>query len=217
MSGNVFLRIRRLNISNGHGLGSPRRPEEDLIKAGNFSQGLNNQAWRLVIEDACWAVPGIENRLELVRVDSAQAIRFFRQNSKGTPCQMFLHQEINQDVVDFFSLRLKIEFRIDRQSLSGGGYLGSEYPIQIRILYRGVDGGERLWVRGFYIQNKAGWRTDHGVKVDGSRWVEYSVPDAEDPSLLTLVGGVRYIRWIEVMASGHDFESYVRKISLLGQ
>jgi hypothetical protein len=55
------------------------------------------------------------------------------------------------------------------------------------------------------------------VKVDGGRWVEYSVPDAEDPSLLALAGGVRYIRWVEVMASGHDFEAYVRKISLTGQ
>ncbi len=195
----------------------PLPPEEDLMKAGDFSQGLDDQAWQPVIEDACRAAPTVENRLEPVRFDGAQAVRFFRQNSEGTPCQMFLHQEINRDVADLLSLRLEVEFRIERQSLSGGGYLGSEYPVQIRMLYRGVDGGERLWVRGFYIQNVEGRRTDHGVKVEGGRWVRYSVPDAEDPSLLTLAGGVRYIRWIEVMASGHDFEAYVRRISLLGQ
>ena len=198
-------------------LEGPLPPEEDLIRAGDFGQGVDDRAWQPVIEEACWAAPQVQNRLELGRVDGEQAARFFRQGSEGTPCQMFLHQEINRDVSDLIALRLKIVFRIDRHSLSGGGYLGSEYPVQVRMLYRGADGGERLWVRGFYTQNVEGRRTDHGVKVDGGRWVEYWVPDAEDPSLLTLAGGVRYIRWIEVMASGHDFEAYVRKISLLGQ
>jgi hypothetical protein len=195
----------------------PLPPEEDLLKAGDFSQGLDDQAWQPVIEDACRAAPTVENRLEPVQVGGTGVVRFLRRNSEGTPCQMFLHQEVNRDVSDLLSLRLIIEFRINQHSLSGGGYLGSEYPVQVRMLYRGADGGERLWVRGFYIQNVEGRRTDHGVKVDGGRWVEYSVPDAEDPSLLALAGGVRYIRWVEVMASGHDFEAYVRKISLLGK
>ncbi|MER3398046.1 MAG: hypothetical protein C4315_04080 [Chloroflexota bacterium] len=198
-------------------LEGPLPPEDDLIRAGDFTQGLDDRAWQPVVEEACWAAPQVQNRLEPTRVDGEQAVRFFRQGSEGTPCQMFLHQEVNRDISDLISLRLKIEFRIDRQTLSGGGYLGSEYPVQVRMLYRGADGGERVWVRGFYIQNVEGRRTDHGVKVEGDRWVEYWVPDAEDPNLLTLAGGVRYIRWIEVMASGHDFESYVRRVSLLGQ
>ena len=213
----AFLKTHGLNMFNGRGPGGPMRWPEDLVRSGDFSRGLDDQAWQPVIEDACRAAPAVENRLEPVQVSGTGAVRFLRRNSESTPCQMFLHQEVNRDVSDLLSLRLVIEFRIDQHSLSGGGYLGSEYPVQVRMLYRGADGGERLWVRGFYIQNLEGRRTDHGVKVDGGRWVEYTVPDAEDPSLLALAGGVRYIRWVEVMASGHDFEAYVRRISLLGQ
>jgi len=213
----AFLKTHGLSIFNGRGPGGPVRPPEDLVRSGDFSRGLDDQAWQPIIEDACRAASAVENRLEPVQVGGTGAVRFLRRNSEGTPCQMFLHQEVNRDVSDLLSLRLTLEFRIDGHSLSGGGYLGSEYPVQVRMLYRGADGGERLWVRGFYIQNVEGRRTDHGVKVDGGRWVGYSVPDAEDPSLLALAGGVRYIRWVEVMASGHDFEAYVRKISLLGQ
>ena len=38
-------------------------------------------------------------------------------------------------------------------SLSGGGYLGTEYPLMLRLRYRDAAGNGQTWYRGFYYQN----------------------------------------------------------------
>ena len=77
------------------------------------------------------------------------AVRFVRRGSKNSHGENILYQAINRDVSDFVSLKLSVDFRIIYQTLSGGGYLGSEYPLLVQVTYRDEAGNQHTWARGF--------------------------------------------------------------------
>ena len=76
-------------------------------------------------------------------------------------------------MTDLLSLKLSLDVFISNQSLSGGGFRGSEYPAMVQIRYRDVDGNEQLWVRGFYYHNRDNYPTLNGEQVLQEKWYPF--------------------------------------------
>lgn len=139
-------------------------------------------------------------------------VHFSRRGSKGTHCESYIYQEINKDVSDLSTLKLSVRLKLLHQSLSGGGYMGSEYPVLIYIRYRAQE-GEAAKVYGFYYQNESNNRTDNGIVVPPNQWQEWIAPD----NLMALTPRPLQILSLQVSASGWDYESLVSQVSLLGE
>ncbi|MCS7003012.1 MAG: hypothetical protein NZ518_09205, partial [Dehalococcoidia bacterium] len=121
--------------------------------------------------------------------------------------------DINVDVTEFWTLRLAVEGAVVAHSVSGGGWVGTEYPLMVRVKYRAADGSEDMIVRGFYAQNDAGNPTDNGSPVMFNQWFQFTL----DHDLMTRPVRPRQILSVEVVAGGHDYESFIRQVSLIGE
>lgn len=202
--------LERTEVSWGGPPSEPLPSEQELVYNGDFSQGL--EGWRSGNRIGFPEGQDITGKVETVSDGGRNAVRFYRRGSKGTPATTWIYQEINQDISDFSALRLSVEFRLLFQSVSGGGYLGSEYPVMLRLNYKTPE-GDNFNVYGFYYQNEARNRTDNGVQAPYQAWTQYTVPE----NLMTLNPPPRQILSLEVSASGHDYESLVSRVSLVGQ
>ncbi len=188
----------------------PETAKEELVFNGDFSQGLAGwQKGNLLGFQEGFDIPGeVVTAIE----DGRPVVRFSRRESKGTHCETYIYQEINKDVADFSVLSLSIGFKLLYQSLSGGGYMGSEYPVLVYIRYRAQE-GEAAKVYGFYYQNESNNRTDNGVMVVDNQWQEWTGPD----NLMALTPRPTQILSVQVSASGWDYQSVVNQVSLLGE
>ncbi|MFH1486197.1 MAG: FecR family protein [Chloroflexota bacterium] len=201
---------QRVEVLEGGIMGSQQAAKEELIFNGDFSQGL--AGWRAGNELGFPEGQDVEGEAVPVLEDGHTAVRFSRHGSKGTHCETYVYKEIDRDVSDLSTLRLSLKLKLIYQSLSGGGYMGSEYPLIVRIDYKSA-GAETFHVYGFYYQNEARNRTDNGVLLPQNVWQQYTVPE----NLMTLVPRPRQIISVQVIASGWDYESVLGNISLQGE
>ena len=100
------------------------------------------------------------------------------------------------------------------QSLSGGGWLASEYPLAVKLRYRDDSGNEATLVRGFYMQNQENRPTLGGQLVPGGIWVPFTV-DLFDH--IQVNPRPLHILWLEIEASGWEYESYATNIQLVAE
>jgi len=189
-----------------------QQASRQLIANGDFSRGLAGWIQYSDLEKKDDVPAG----LELLTDDTGPVVAFRRYGSRNSHADVSLVQPINRDVSDFVSLKLSLDVYITYQSLSGGGYQGSEYPTIIRLRYRDAEGGEVVFVRGFYIHNQANFSTTNGEQIPQNFWYGY-----ESKNLLSMLDGLSprpfYLISISVGASGWDFESRIRSISLVGE
>lgn len=192
------------------GVVGPLVAPEELIFNGDFSQEM--QGWE--VQQAAGFPEGgdVPGQHILVREESRNSVLFSRLGSKNTHFETQLVQRINRGVTEFKELRLSLDLQLRYQSLSGGGYMGSEYPIRIRIDYQTAD-ADAFVVYGFYYHNNARNRTDYGTVVPKDSWVSYTVPQ----NLMTLTPRPQRILSIQISASGWDLESRVSNASLAAQ
>jgi len=106
---------------------------------------------------------------------------------------------------------LSAEVRIDRQTLSGGGWLGTEYPILLRVQYRDLTGGRPTWYRGFFVENPANYPIRDGQAIPHGEWVSFGF------NLLELVPAPRFLERIELVASGWSYDAAIRNVQLLAE
>jgi hypothetical protein len=129
-------------------------------------------------------------------------------------------QQVNKDVRDFQSLRVFAEVRLVNQSLPGGGQLGSEFPIMLRIDYRDTDNNDRSWYHGFYYvpppENYVLYSQPDNSNERIARLIWYPY---ESENLLTSLGPTKpvFIKSIHIYASGWIYDAMVANISLLAQ
>jgi hypothetical protein len=155
----------------------------------------------------------VAGTISLEGTGDEQMVRFVRTGSAGTHAEPTISQQINRDLSEFSVVRLSIRLKLLSQSLGGGGYLGSEYPLLVRLTYSVEGGGETFFVRGFYYQNEQKNRTDNGIQVPPNAWVDLTINE----NLLMIQPSPRVLKSIEVTASGWDFDSMVAKISLMAE
>lgn len=209
---------QRTQVAEGEAPALPMPAAQNLIVNGNFTEPLL-PAWQVdQFQASAEAEPG---RAEIVIAGGRKAVFFSRMGKNGIHSEVGISQVINRDVLDYESLVLRIDVQLLYQSLSGGGYLSSEFPVMVRIDYKDVYGFDRFWVHGFYYQNVDQypiqadlWGNLIGEQIPHAVWYPY-----ESPNLLTALGDLRpaRIHSIRIYASGWNFQSMVSEVSLIAE
>jgi hypothetical protein len=144
-------------------------------------------------------------------------VHLWSANSEQHHESISFRQEIDRDVRDFLNLDLQVSFKINSQSLSGGGYDGTEYPFRVAVDFFDAKGSEQIWFQGFYIKPPTGNSTVRAARqVTAGQWFPQQAGEG-DMRLSTLPDPPVYIKWVEFSASGHDFDTDVREVRLLAQ
>lgn len=123
----------------------PYDPARNLIRNGDFNDGLDNWAlfsWQVELPDQPKGETTVESN------DGDPALRFTREGVGHADVRAT--QSLNQDVSDYDSLRLSATLRIDDQSLGVCGVQGSECPLFIIVNYIDQSGISRVWQHGFF-------------------------------------------------------------------
>jgi hypothetical protein len=197
-------------------LGQPPQPStgvaRQLLANGDFSQPLA-EGWQ-TYNDQGNDGGQVDGRVEPIVDEGRQAVRFVRTGGQGNHCETVLEQKIERQLPDpVTSLTVRATLKLRQQSLSGGGYLGFEYPLMIRITYRDVYDSEAEWVRGFYYQNVDNYPTGQGLELPRDRWYTF-----ESENLLeTLSIRPFKIMSVRIYASGWDYDALISDVQLIEQ
>lgn len=195
--------------------GFPRGPfplAENLIKNGDFSRQF--QGWSM-LDKREEGRPDIGGTRRLVEETIAgrriEALQIVRDTDRDTHNETGIVQEINRDVSGYRNLALTAWVKVTSASLSGGGYLGSEYPVMFRVQYTDERGGRPGWTHGFYFANPENRPTDNGEIVAQGQWYPFlgRLTDLPDRPI--------FIRSIEVLSAGHDFDATIADIRLIAE
>lgn len=197
----------RAEFNLASGLIGPLPVERDLIQDSLFATDIGNGPWWSFFDTEA----GPAGRVEV----SDGTLRFVRL-SDGAPIDRHgesgVMQLLDIDTRDLMTLRLRLEARTDAQSLSGGGTAGTEYPLMVRLVYVDDQGGEQIWGAGFYYQNDDGLSVKLGRQVLQGQWTTLEVDD--------LLGALQpppvKLRRIELLGSGWEYDSSIRRIEITG-
>jgi hypothetical protein len=183
----------------------------NLVLNGEF-EGRLSPPWEELVEVAPGLPPG---QIAVESVGSTQAVRFSRRAEDGAPNRVGLKQTVDRDVQGYDALLLRLDLQLLYQSVPGGGYLATEYPVMVDIAYTDVYGKDLHWYQGFYYLDLPAGSTyvpPSGEKVPLGVWYTY-----ESPNLFDVLKDTRpaRINSITIYASGHDYESLVSDAALI--
>jgi len=193
-------------------LSGPLPEGDQLVQNGDFVQGFSK--WEMLqVDEQGRPVETSERMLATEEVEGANAIamRVSRYSPLATHNETGLSQNVNRDVQDYESLQLHAAVKVDDQSLSGGGYMGYEYPVMIRVKYRDATGGQIDWSHGFFFRNPENRPTPNGQMVSQGEWFSYS------GELMQIKPKPVHIISVEVLGAGHSFTGMVANVSLSGK
>lgn len=188
-------------------------PEGDaLVRNGDFSQGFSQWNPLDINEAGRPEEPGQRSLVgEKIGGRDAMTLRISRLSPRATHNETGLTQVINKDVSDYLSLKLHASVKVTGQSLSGGGYMGYEYPVMIRVRYRDATGGQIDWTHGFFVSNPENRPTPNGEPVPRGEWITY------DGELMGISPRPVHIISVEVLGAGHTFDGSVANVDLVGK
>jgi hypothetical protein len=194
------------DISSPEPLGTP------LVQNGDFSQGLEGWQPVDVQEKGRKDVPGVRTLVDYM-LDGKRlpALNITRDTAKDTHNETGIQQAIERDVLPYRNLFIRAWVRVDGASLSGGGYAGSEYPLMLQVDYVDTTGGRPGWSHGFYFANPENRPVINAEQVRQGEWLHY------EGNLVELRDRPAYISAIRVIGSGHDFDSTVARVELIGE
>ncbi len=200
---------QRLQAENGQPLPvNPIPAAQDIIVSGDFSSDVLAPTWQ-PYTDPNYDTGGVKGSVLVVTMGDRRALQILRTGAKNSTVTG-IRQQIDRDVSYFRTLVFSADVRLHYQSLSGGGYLSTEYPLLIRLKYRDVDGNEWEEWRGFYYQNDDQNPTNNGERIPQDTWVPY-----ETGNLFTLLEHRPFrIISLAIYASGWDYESYIANAKL---
>jgi len=208
----VILEQReRTTVGTGEQPAEPVAAAQNLVVNGNFEEDLS-VGWDAYNEQG-GDEGDVDGEVSLVQLPDtdARAVRFFRTGSEGNHCETVIRQDLDEEISDLAtSISLYIKVRLINQSLSGGGYLSSEYPVMIRLEYEDAYGSESHWTHGFYYQNRDDNPTMYGERIPHNDWFDYG-----SNLLETIYPRPARLKSLLVYASGWDYESMVTDISLV--
>jgi hypothetical protein len=205
---------QRIVAESGKALGDPVPAAQELIANGDFPGEIDcnpnaTGVWRCYVDQG-GDEGNINGSIGVTTLDNRRAVQILRQNSGQNSAITGIRQILDRDVSDYRSLKFSANIRVRYHDLSGGGYQSTEYPLIIRIKYRDVDGNEYDWVRGFYFDNSDNNPTRNGEGIPQDVWIPYETSnliESLDPRPFRLL-------YIEVYASGWDYESYISGLRL---
>ncbi len=206
-------RGERARIEAGRPPEGPLPGERNLLVNGDFQQLLSID-W--ILWEKREKPEEIAGSATIETINGRQVVHFVRRGDNQQHSENGIRQELDLDVRDAGSLEVRFNVRLLNQSLSGGGWLSSEFPLMIRLLYRDVNGREHDWVRGFYYTN---WEerpvrdeeSYQGIFIPQNLWHSF-----ESKNLMLSLGDQRpaHLISLAIYASGHDYESMVSDVGL---
>jgi hypothetical protein len=157
--------------------------------------------------------------------DWRTAAWFYRAGGQVTGFTTGIEQELGPegggvDIAEFRSLRLQLWVRVLYQSLNDAGDRGSECPVMIRLLAKRLTPADPEEQRVICIYSDADG-VPPAVKEPGieyravalAEWRQFTF-DLREPQLLP---DYRYLRSIQIYANGHDYDSRVAEVSIVGE
>jgi hypothetical protein len=202
-------RGERTTVAEGKQPAQPVAASRDLVTNGDFQEGLDE--WSVYNEQG--ADGGVVNgQVEAVSSGDRPAVRLSRMGEDGNHCETGIVQELDRDVRDFTSLKFHADVQLLYQSLSGGGYLSSEFPIILRLDYKDQYGIDRFWTHGFYYQNDSNFAIQNGQQIPRYRWFPY-----ESGNLMAELGNIKpnFITSVRIYASGWNYQSMVSEVGVI--
>jgi hypothetical protein len=211
----------RAEIPTGAAPLGPLDPERSLVQNGDFSQGFDHWSeytWKVELADQ----PG--GKTEIKDIDGEPTLHFERVGIGHADARIL--QSINQDIIDYESLRLLLTLRVLEQSLGVCGIQGSECPLFVRIDYVDENGVNQIWQHGFYASGVIDDNTTPGACVSCAviQNNHEQVPQGQDYFFevdlreeLARQGALppRSIESISLIASGHSFATEVIDVALM--
>lgn len=197
-------------------LTGPLPAAQNLLSDSSFNSTFEGSWDSYAIEQ----IEGITTTVKVVNFEDRPVLEFRSQGRDNIHSERGIIQTVNKDVRDFQSLRIFAEVRLIHQSLPGGGYQGSEFPIMIRLDYEDAEGNDRQWYHGFYYapppENYYLYNQPDNSAEQVARFIWYPY---ESENLLATLGPTKpvFIKSIRIYASGWLYDAMVANISLLAQ
>jgi hypothetical protein len=186
----------------------PEAAAHNLLANGDFSESMLNTWQSYVLADN--VIPG---SVRIVEREGRRIAHFIRQGEENVPTEVGITQQVEKDVNVYDSLRIQLDVKLLHQSLSGAGYLSSEFPLRVEITYTDIYGKVLTWGHGFYYRDpdNANWRIINGEKIPAYIWYTY-----ESPNLMELLRETRPARLnsVRIYASGWNYQSMVSEVYL---
>jgi hypothetical protein len=205
----------RCRIADGQPIQGPLPPEQNLIVNGDFSSPL----------DRGWAVQPPQRqdendpygKADIVVRDGKTLLSFTRSGAQ-THGETSIIQRIDKDVHDFDLLKMSFEVLVNEQSLRGGGYASTEFPVMVELQYKDAEGNSRSQYWGFYHRDP-GTGPEWAKMVNGTKVVQGEWYLFESENLIRSLGDIKPVRIdaVRVYASGWDWDSAITNVSLLVQ
>lgn len=212
---------QRAEVAIGSPPSGPLDPARDLLRNGDFSEGLDNWAlfsWQVELPDQ----PKGETT---VQPDGGDPVLRFARQGVGH-ADVRLTQTVNQDVSDYESLRLVATLRIIDHSLGVCGVQGSECPLFLIVNYIDETGVSRVWQHGFFANGTVDDNATPGAciscavvqrphdRVPLNQLYFYDV-DLIQQMASQGVLPPRYIESLTIVGSGHSFTTEVSDVALI--
>jgi hypothetical protein len=145
---------------------------------------------------------------------SLPALRIVRESVRMEHGETGLKRPLNLNVSGFRHLWLQAWVRVDGASLSGGGQLGSEYPMMLVMHYEGPLPDSRPdWTHGFYTSNPENRPVRDAEQWSAGTWKQYRVDLMDtEPSRLPY-----RLLDLQVMGQGHSYDARIADIQLIGE
>ncbi len=182
---------------------------QNLLRNGDFTQPMGDTWQSYVVAEN--VEPG---SVRIIEREGRRVAHFIRQGEEEVPTEVGITQSIEQDVNVYDSLSLILDVKLLYQSLSGAGYLSSEFPLRVEISYTDIYGKELTWGHGFYYRDpeNENWRIINGDKIPPYVWHTY-----QSPNLMEMLKETRpaRINSVRIYASGWNYQSMVSEVYLL--
>lgn len=157
--------------------------------------------------------------------DRRTAAWFYRPGSQTSGFTTGIEQELGPDgagvdISEYRSLTLSLAARVLYQSLADVGDRGTECPVMVRLVAKRAQPSDPEEERVVCIYSSATGEPrqieSEGVqyeRVELAEWRQFAF-DLRDPKWLP---DYRYIQRIQIYANGHDYDSRVAEVSLVGE
>ena len=189
----------------------PVSAEQNLLRNGDFSEPMLDTWQSYVVADN--VIPG---SVRIVEGEGRWVAQFKREGEDNVPTEVGITQSVEKDVNVYDSLTLQFDVKLLYQSLSGAGYLSSEYPLRVEITYTDIYGKVLTWGHGFYFRDpeNENWKIVNGQKIPPYIWYTY-----RSPNLFDLLSDTRpaRINSVRIYASGWNYQSMVSEVYLAAQ
>lgn len=197
---------------------APESAAQNLLRNGNFTPTAVDN---IPAAQDVWVTSGVAVNAEPGKVkfllrDGRSVAYFIRQAEDNAHSEVSITQPISKNVNVYNALTLQLDVNIIRQTVTGAGYLGSEFPLRVEINYTDIYGKELPWRWGFYYRDPEATypAVVDGDKVQQAQWEHYESPNLLEVWKAQGTPAAR-INSIRIYASGHDYQSMISEVELV--